>query len=79
MVRAIYSLELEERDGFIQIRVGGNGFLYNMVRKIVGTLIEVGLGEIDADAIPGILEAKERKQTGLMADAGGLYLEKIEF
>jgi len=79
MVREIYSLEIIENEGFIEIKVRGNGFLYNMVRKIVGTLIEVGLGEKDAAAIPSILESKERIQTGRMADAEGLYLEMVGF
>ncbi|MFC0471092.1 tRNA pseudouridine(38-40) synthase TruA [Halalkalibacter kiskunsagensis] len=79
MVRIIHSLDMKENDGFIDIRVRGNGFLYNMVRKMVGTLIEVGLGEIEAEMIPDILQAKERIQTGRLAEAGGLYLEKIEF
>lgn len=78
-VRRLYSIDIEENVGFIQIRVSGNGFLYNMVRKIVGTLIEVGLNEIDAENIPSILNSKERNQTGRMADACGLYLEKIDF
>ncbi|WP_404408274.1 tRNA pseudouridine(38-40) synthase TruA [Jeotgalibacillus malaysiensis] len=79
LVREIYSLKIDENDGFIEIKIRGNGFLYNMVRKIVGTLIEVGLGEMEAAAIPGILESKERIQTGRMADAEGLYLEKVGF
>ena len=79
MVREIYSIDIEENAGFIEIRVRGNGFLYNMVRKIVGTLIEVGLGEIDAKNIPSIIESKERVQTGRMADPAGLYLETVEF
>jgi tRNA pseudouridine38-40 synthase len=79
MVREIYAIEIEENDGFIEIKVRGNGFLYNMVRKIVGTLIEVGLGEIDAENIPGILASKERIQTGRIADSSGLYLVKIDF
>ncbi|MFD0048945.1 tRNA pseudouridine(38-40) synthase TruA [Actinomycetes bacterium NPDC127524] len=79
MVREIYSIDIEENAGFIEIRVRGNGFLYNMVRKMVGTLIEVGLGEIEAESIPGILESKERVQTGRMAYAEGLYLEKVDF
>ncbi|MFF2455767.1 tRNA pseudouridine(38-40) synthase TruA [Peribacillus simplex] len=79
MVREIYSIDIEEDAGFIQITVRGDGFLYNMVRKIVGTLIEVGLGEIDAGNIPSILESKERIQTGPMAEAAGLYLVKVDF
>jgi tRNA pseudouridine38-40 synthase len=79
MVREIYSIDIEENAGFIEIRVRGNGFLYNMVRKMVGTLIEVGLGEIDAEHIPSILDSKERIQTGRMAYAEGLYLERVDF
>lgn len=79
MVREIYSLNVEEMNGFIQFRVCGSGFLYNMVRKMVGTLIEVGLGEKKAEEIPTILLSKERVQTGGMAEASGLYLEKINF
>ena len=79
MVREIYTIEIKEDGSFINIRVKGDGFLYNMVRKIVGTLIEVGLGDIDAMSIPSIMESKERIRTGRMADAEGLYLEKVEF
>ncbi len=78
MVRHIYSMNIKESGGFIEIRVRGNGFLYHMVRKMVGTLITVGLGEIEAENIPGILNSKERNQAGF-ADACGLYLEKIDF
>lgn len=62
MVREIYSIDIEENAGFIKITVRGDGFLYNMVRKIVGTLIEVGLGEIDAENIPSILESKKESR-----------------
>jgi len=79
MVREIYAISIEIENGFLHIRVRGDGFLYNMVRKIVGTLIEVGLNTIKPDQIPAIIESKERVQTGLMAEAAGLYLEKVEF
>lgn len=79
MVREIYSLDIKVNEGFVEIKVRGNGFLYNMVRKIVGTLIEVGLGEKDPTEIHTILESKERIQTGRMAEAEGLYLEKVGF
>lgn len=79
MVREIYSIDIGENDGFIEIRVRGNGFLHNMVRKIVGTLLEVGLGEIDAEIISKIIDSKKRNQVSYIADARGLYLEKIEF
>ncbi|GAB6178778.1 tRNA pseudouridine(38-40) synthase TruA [Desulfotomaculum defluvii] len=79
MVREIYSIDLDEDAGLIEIRVCGNGFLYNMVRKIVGSLIEVGLDKINAEDILKILDAKERNQTGGIADASGLFLEKIDY
>ncbi|MBO9131000.1 tRNA pseudouridine(38-40) synthase TruA [Bacillus sp. 165] len=79
MVREIYSIDIEKNGGFIQIRVKGNGFLHNMVRKIVGMLIEVGAGNIEDENIKGILESKERNQVSALADASGLYLEKIDF
>ncbi|UPM54866.1 tRNA pseudouridine(38-40) synthase TruA [Gottfriedia acidiceleris] len=79
MVREIYSIDFDKIDGFIQIRISGNGFLYNMVRKIVGTLIEVGAGRLQAETISKIIELKDRAQVSNLADPGGLYLEKIEF
>ncbi len=79
MVRNIISIDIEEEDGFIDIRISGDGFLYNMVRKIVGTLTLVGLGEIEAKDIPNILNLGVRKETGGMAEPGGLYLENIEY
>lgn len=77
-VRTIYSLQVDKEEGFVTIRMKGNGFLYNMVRKIVGTLIQVGLGEMDPELIPQILASKDRSQAGF-AEAGGLYLERIGF
>lgn len=79
MVRKIYSLDVEEDEGFIQFRICGNGFLYNMVRKIIGTLIEIGLDQKEAEEVPIILLSKERILTGGIADACGLYLEKINY
>ncbi|MHB8127412.1 MAG: tRNA pseudouridine(38-40) synthase TruA [Mobilitalea sp.] len=79
MVREIYAIDIKEEDGFINIRVRGEGFLYNMVRWIVGTLIEVGLGNMEGKEIPNIIASKERNKTGNLAEAGGLYLEKITY
>lgn len=79
MVREIYTLELTEEKGFIEIRIKGNGFLYNMVRWVVGTLVEVGLGRIKPVEIPNIIAGKDRSATGNMAEACGLYLEKITY
>lgn len=79
MVREIYSVDIAEEDGFINIRIRGNGFLYNMVRWIVGTMIEAGLGRLEPESIPAIFEARERGRAGNLADACGLYLEKINY
>jgi len=79
MVREIYSIEFEKKDGFIQIRISGNGFLYNMVRKIVGALIEVGAGRLSVENIQTMIELKDRSQVSTLADPNGLYLEKVDF
>ena len=79
MERTIYSIEASQEEGFFYIRICGDGFLYNMVRWIVGTLIEVGLGRMKAEEIPEILASGERSRTGDLAEACGLYLEKITY
>lgn len=79
MVREIYDIDFQEEDDFIYIRFRGDGFLYNMVRWIAGTLIDVGRGRMAADEIPAILVSKERNRTGNLADACGLYLEKVTY
>lgn len=79
MVREINSITIEKNEGFIEIRVRGDGFLYNMVRKMVGTIIQVGLGDLEPENVPAIIESKERSQADSIADASGLYLEKINF
>ena len=77
--RTIYSCEVE-KDGndIITIRVTGNGFLYNMVRIIAGTLIRVGGGEMAPDEIPQILGKKDRTAAGPTAPAHGLTMMGIE-
>jgi tRNA pseudouridine38-40 synthase len=77
MLRTIYSIHIERTEGLISIRISGDGFLYNMVRWMVGTLVEVGLGNRKPEEIPLIIEAKQRDLTGNLAEACGLYLEKI--
>ncbi|GAB4555281.1 MAG: tRNA pseudouridine(38-40) synthase TruA [Phycisphaerales bacterium] len=61
----------------VRIRVSGSGFLYNMVRIIAGTLMEIGRGVIEADAIPGILASKDRRAAGPTLPPQGLRLEWI--
>lgn len=78
-VRTIYSAEVEEQGTDIVIRVCGNGFLYNMVRIIAGTLMEVGRGRMQSEDVADILEAKDRLTAGPTAPAQGLTLVKYEF
>lgn len=78
-VRTIYDLTVTKEGALITIRVTGNGFLYNMVRIIAGTLIEVGRGRIEPLVIPGILASGNREQAGPTAPACGLTLVSYEF
>lgn len=78
-VRTIYSLEVSKRDEMICIRISGNGFLYNMVRIIVGTLIKVGLGVYPPEHVKEILELCDRNAAGPKAPAKGLTLIGIEY
>jgi len=78
-VRTIYSVEVEEQGPELVIRVCGNGFLYNMVRIIAGTLLEVGQGKREPKDICKILEARDRAVAGPTAPAHGLMLMKYEF
>lgn len=69
-----------ERDGDTVIfRVEANGFLYNMVRIMVGTLIDISRGKIPADSIDKIIQAENRSAAGYTAPAHGLYLNKINY
>ena len=78
-VRTIYSLDIEKQGDEITIRISGNGFLYNMVRIIVGTLIRVGRGFYEPKKIKEILEAKNRTAAGVTAPPQGLMLVEIEY
>lgn len=78
-VRTIYSSRLERVGPLLIYRVRGSGFLYNMVRNFVGTLLEIGRGNIAADSIPAILEARDRSAAGPTAPAAGLFLVSVEY
>ena len=73
-VRTIYDLHVEKTGDLLTISVTGNGFLYNMVRIIAGTLLKVGSGSISPGEIPGIIEGKNRGLAGPTAPAKGLTL-----
>lgn len=78
-VRTLYSVEIEEQGAELVIRVCGNGFLYNMVRIIAGTLIEVGRGRHRPEDMTAVLQAADRSAAGPTAPAHGLTLVKYEF
>ncbi len=79
-VRTIYKAEIIEQDNQrIWIELTGNGFLYNMVRIIAGTLVEVGLGNIKPEEIPSMIEEKDRSKAGKTLPPQGLYLVKVEY
>lgn len=78
-VRTITDLQVEQVGSQIVIRVTGTGFLYNMVRIIAGTLMEVGRGNYPPEKVKEILEAKDRQAAGPTAPACGLTLVKYEF
>ena len=78
-VRTIYSLQVTRQDIDVVIRIQGNGFLYNMVRILAGTLLEVGLGRRKPEDMSGILAAKDREAAGPTAPARGLTLIGYEF
>ena len=78
-VRTITALDILQNGEEITIRITGNGFLYNMVRIIVGTLIRVGRGFYEPEKVKEILEAKDRKAAGVTAPAQGLMLMEIQY
>lgn len=76
-VRHVLSADVERQGNVIVFRVRADGFLYNMVRIMVGTLIEVAEGRIPADSIPERLDSLERTAFGRTAPAEGLYLNRV--
>ena len=78
-VRTIFRCEVTAKDDWIYVETEGDGFLYNMVRNIVGSLVEVGVGRWQADKMKEVLEAKDRTAAGPIAPPQGLCLLKIEY
>ena len=78
-VREIYKAEIIDKDEKIYIELTGNGFLYNMVRIIAGTLVDVGLGKIEPEDIPKIIESKKRENAGKTLPPHGLYLMEVNY
>ena len=78
-VRIIYNTKLYEKDDRIIIELTGNGFLYNMVRIIAGTLVDVGLEKIEPSKIEDIIKEGKRENAGKTLPPNGLYLVNVEY
>lgn len=78
-VRTVYSIDISESGGEMFIRFRGNGFLYNMVRIMTGTLLDVGTGKIAPEDIDNIIESKLRQNAGFTAPPQGLFLVNVEY
>ncbi len=76
-VRTIYSASVRREGDLVIFSVSGNGFLYNMVRIMAGTLLYVAEGKIKKEDIPNIIELKDRTKAGITAVPDGLYLNKV--
>lgn len=78
-VRTIFDIRVEQSQHEIQIIVSGNGFLQNMMRILVGTLVEVGLGKRKPEDVIGILDSRDREQAGITMPAKGLCLMEVRY
>lgn len=78
-VRTIYQAQVLKEQTRVIIILTGNGFLYNMVRIIAGTLVEIGLGHMEPEEMKKILEAKDRQKAGKTLAAQGLFLMNVEY
>ena len=78
-VRIIYKAVVKRQDDRVIIELTGNGFLYNMVRIIAGTLVDVGIGKIEPEEIKNIIEEKDRKKAGKTLPARGLCLLEVQY
>ena len=76
-VREIYDCSVKRNGDLIEIKVSGNGFLYNMVRIIVGTLLDIQKGKIEKGSIEKIIASCNRENAGVTAEPQGLYLNKV--
>ena len=78
-VREVFSAKVERKGDVIEFTVSADGFLYNMVRIMAGTLISVAEGKILPSDVPKIIESKDRSKAGVTAPPDGLYLNRVEY
>ena len=76
-VRNVYKIVIEEKDGVINLHFYGNGFLYNMVRIMSGTIIEAGLRKRSLEAVSDLFTEKDRSKAGFLAPANALFLAEV--
>lgn len=78
-VRTVYKVDIRSNGENIDIFVTGDGFLYNMVRIITGTLVEVGLGKKEPESVEGMIKSRDRQTAGHTAPPQGLYLAQVYY
>jgi tRNA pseudouridine38-40 synthase len=76
-VRTLHALEVQDREGWVELHFEGDGFLHNMARILAGTLLEVGAGRLAPEAMPEILAARDRSAAGPLAPPQGLCLLEV--
>ena len=78
-VRTMYQVKVDAQGPLKTIRFSANGFLYNMVRNLVGTMVDVGLGKLSLPAVQTILESRDRRLASATIAPQGLYLERVNY
>lgn len=78
-IRTVFYTNVEQDGDMVIFKIAGDGFLYNMVRIMMGTLLCVGLGKIEPEDIPVITESHDRTKAGMTAPPGGLYLNYVKY
>lgn len=79
MVRTVTGINIDQEGERIFIRVSGEGFLHNQVRRMVGVLIDIGAGNRSSDIVPALIASKDRAKCGTTAPAQGLFLDKVKY
>lgn len=79
MVRRIDRIEIIPEDDYLVIEFEGNGFLHNMVRRLVGTFIQIGLNELSPKKMKSFIDAKDRQKISYVAESKGLFLERVNY